>query len=82
MERDWESLYLTAVLETDWSKMEDHIQAVESAIRERLQEFSQDHGGTAEENQAILNALKRLNTLQSDVATWRVKQGDPSVKRL
>jgi hypothetical protein len=49
----------------------ERIHAAESAITERLREFSANHGGTAEENQAIVDALNRLNTLRSDMASWR-----------
>jgi hypothetical protein len=37
-EHKWERLYRTAVLETDWSKMDEHIHAVENGIKERLHE--------------------------------------------
>lgn len=67
----WQEFYEAAVLETDWSRMEDRIQAAESAIKGRLQEFSLDHGGTPEENQAIVDALTSLNSLRADVASWR-----------
>ena len=68
---DWQKLYRDAVLETDWSKIEEHIEAAESAIDQRLREFSLDHGGTPEENQAIEDALHGLNTLRKDVVAWR-----------
>ena len=67
----WHELYEAAVLETDWSKMEERIQAAESAIKDRLHEFSLNHGGTREENQAIVDTLNRLNVLRADVASWR-----------
>ena len=67
----WHAFYEAAVLETDWSRMEERIRAAESAIRERLQAFSLDHGGTPEENQAIVDTLNRLNALRADVASWR-----------
>jgi hypothetical protein len=67
----WHELYEAAVLETDWSKMEKRIQAAESAIKDRLHEFSLNHGGTREENQAIVDTLNRLNVLRADVASWR-----------
>jgi hypothetical protein len=70
-EQQWQELYRAAVLETNWSRMTERIHAAESAITERLREFSARHGGTAEENQAIVDALNRLNTLRSDLASWR-----------
>jgi hypothetical protein len=67
----WQELYKAAVLETTWSRLTERIHAAESAITERLREFSVRHGGMAEENQAIVDALNRLNTLRSDMASWR-----------
>jgi hypothetical protein len=67
----WQELYATALLETDWSKMEEKIQVTEKAIRVRLHEFSMNHGGTPEENQAIEDALSGLNVLRKDVAAWQ-----------
>jgi hypothetical protein len=69
----WEELYRAAVLETDWSKMEERINATEIAMRERLHEFSLNHGGTAEENRAILDAVNSLKVLRSDLAAWQDK---------
>jgi hypothetical protein len=67
----WQELYATALLETDSSKMEEKIQVAENAIRARLHEFSMNHGGTPEENQAIEDALGGLNVLRKDVAAWK-----------
>ena len=70
-EHEWERLYRIAVLETDWSKMEGHIRAADDAIKAKLYEFSLNHGGSPEENQAIVDAQKRLATLRSEVARWQ-----------
>jgi hypothetical protein len=70
---DWEKLYKEAILETDWSKMENSIQAAESAISARLHEFSLDHGGTPEENQRLRDALSGLSVLRREVAAWKSK---------
>ncbi len=67
----WQELYATALLETDWLKIEEKIQVAENGIRARLHEFSMNHGGTPEENQAIENALHGLDTLRNEVATWQ-----------
>ena len=67
----WQELYATALLETDWSKIEGKIQVAEKGIRVRLQEFSMNHGGTPEENQAIEDALNGLHSLQKDVSAWQ-----------
>ena len=67
----WQVLYATALLETDWSKIDAKIQAAENSISARLHEFSMNHGGTPEENQAIEDALNGLNGLRKDVAAWQ-----------
>jgi hypothetical protein len=67
----WQELYATALLETDWTKIERKIQAADNGIRARLHEFSMNHGGTTEENQAIEDALNGLNVLRKDVAAWQ-----------
>jgi hypothetical protein len=67
----WQELYATALLETDWWKIERKIQAAENEIRARLHEFSMNHGGTPEENQAIVDALHGLDILRKDVAAWQ-----------
>ena len=67
----WQALYATALLETDWSKIEGKIQVAENGIKARLHEFSMNHGGTPEENQAIEDALNGLNTLRKGVAAWQ-----------
>ena len=70
---DWVKLYQEAILETDWSKIEERIQAADLGISARLHEFSLNHGGTPEENQAIANAVNGLTTLRGEVAAWRAK---------
>ena len=57
LEYGWENLYQAAILETDWSRIEDHIQAADSAINHRLHEFALNHGGTPEENDQFIDAL-------------------------
>ena len=66
----WQELYATALLETEWLKIEEKIQVAEKGIRVRLHEFSMNHGGTPEENQAIEDALSGLNVLRKEVAAW------------
>ena len=67
----WQDLYEAAVLEPDWSKLNERIQTAESAIKKRLHELSLNHGGTPEERQAIVDTLNSLNVLRADVASWR-----------
>jgi hypothetical protein len=64
---DWEKLYKEAILETDWSKIEERIEAADSAISARLDEFSVNHGGTPQENQLIQDALNGLTVLRREV---------------
>ena len=72
---DWRTLYYLAVLETDWSKMEDHVRGIEAAITQRLAALSADRGGAVEEQlgeqAAIAETLQKLNLLRGDVARWR-----------
>lgn len=74
----WHEFYNAAVLETDWSQMAGRIQAAESAITGRLRELSLNHAGAPEENQAIVDALNRLNTLRAEVARWRESNTPPT----
>ena len=67
----WQELYATALLETDWSKIEEQIEVAENRIKARLHEFSMNHGGTPEENQAIADALHGLSVLRKEVAAWQ-----------
>jgi hypothetical protein len=69
----WEQLYNVAVLESDWTtaKIDERIEAAEAAIKGRLHEFSLNHGGTPEENQAIIDVANRLANLREEVKAWR-----------
>jgi len=71
IEPEWQKAYKTAILETDWGKIEERIEGAESAIKGRLYEFSQDHGGTPEENTRLMDALRKLAILRRDVANWQ-----------
>ncbi len=51
--------------------MPERIRAAESAITSRLKELSLDHGGTPEENEAIIDTLRRLNVLRQESIRWR-----------
>jgi hypothetical protein len=73
MTSEWEKLYQSAILESDWSKIEERIQVTDSAISARLQELSTSHGGTPEEKQRIEDALSGLRALRREVATWKSK---------
>ena len=56
---------------TDWSKIEERVQAAGAAISKRLHEFSVDHGGSPEENQRLKDALSGGSVLRREVADWR-----------
>jgi hypothetical protein len=66
----WYEVYKAAVLETDWTKIEECIQAAEAALHERKNEFDLNHGGTPEENRAMADALNGLNNLRKEVSSW------------
>jgi len=68
--QDWQSLYRVALLETDWTKMEERVRTAESAISQRKRQLSLDHGGSPEENQSIENALRGLEVLRKEALRW------------
>ena len=74
----WHEAYKAALLETDWSKMPERIQAAEAAVRQRKRELELDHGGTAEENQAIADAMRGLTVLRNDAVKWSENQSQKS----
>ena len=70
----WQESYHAALLETDWTKMVELVQKAESDIHKRRLELTQDHNGTQEECEAVVNALNGLRVLRMDAATWRDRQ--------
>jgi hypothetical protein len=75
----WHGAYKTAILETDCTKLQERLQSAESAIHERQHTLSMDHGGTAEERQAIADALNGMKVLRREAAEWknpRVSDGE------
>jgi hypothetical protein len=42
----WHDPYKAAMLETDWTQMQERLQAAESAIAKRQHVLSMDHGRT------------------------------------
>jgi hypothetical protein len=64
----WQASYQAAVLETDWTRMAELVQAAESEIHQRRLQLSKDHGGTDEERAALVNAMSGLRVLRNDVA--------------
>lgn len=70
----WYEAYETAVLETNWTKMQERLRSAESAIEERQRVLSMDHGGTPEERQAIADALNGMRSLHTEAADWKNQQ--------
>jgi|ERR1700732_1394853 hypothetical protein len=66
----WYDSYRAALLEADWTKMEERIQTAESEIHKRRLILSQDHRGTEEEREALVNAIQGLRILRIDAAMW------------
>jgi hypothetical protein len=73
----WQASYQAAVLETDWTKMQERLQQAESEIHNRRLALSQDHSGTTEEREALVDAMNGLQSLRKDVAVFlkRKKSG-------
>ena len=70
----WQESYQAALLETDWTKMQERVQTAESEIHQRRLVLSQDHGGTDEERAALVNAMSGLRVLRMNVASWLERQ--------
>ena len=71
---NWQDAYRAALLETDWTKMVELVQKSKSDIHKRRLELSQDHNGTQEEREAVVNALNGLRVLRMDAAAWRERR--------
>jgi hypothetical protein len=79
----WQESYQAALLETDWTKMQERVQTAESEIHHRRLVLSQDHGGTDEERAALVNAMSGLGVLRMNVASrleWQ-NLGGPLVRK-
>jgi hypothetical protein len=70
----WQNTYRAALLETDWTKMVELVQAAESEIHKRRLELSKDYSGTQQEREAVVNALNGLRILRMDAAAWQQRQ--------
>ena len=69
----WQASYQAALLESDWTKMQERVHKAESEIHKRRLELSKDHGGTDEERAALVNAMNGLKVLR-DVAVLSDRQ--------
>lgn len=63
----WRELYSTALVEADFTKLRERIDAAELAIQERVQELRED-GNAREERQALQDALAGLKILRRELA--------------
>jgi hypothetical protein len=72
---NWRDFYNAAVMESDWTKVEQRIQTAESEIRNRLALY-QSVEGTQEERDTLVDALNGLETLRANVASWLERQRD------
>ena len=70
----WQESYQAALLETDWTKMQDRVQTAESEIHKRRLVLSQDHSATPEEREALVNAMSGLRVLRMDATSWLERQ--------
>jgi hypothetical protein len=70
----WHDSYKAALLETNWTRMVEVVQAAESEIHKRRLELSKDHNGTQEEREAVVKALNGLRVLRMDASAWRERQ--------
>jgi hypothetical protein len=70
----WHEAYRAAILETDWTKMQERLQAAEREILERQRVLSLDHGGTPEERQAITGAMHGITHLKTEVSDWQKQE--------
>ncbi|HTT24915.1 MAG TPA: hypothetical protein VMG82_38730 [Candidatus Sulfotelmatobacter sp.] len=67
MPHDWQSFYKEAVLETDPTRLPLLIRAAHDSINARMEQLKQDHQASAEELQAIEDALAALRVLRREV---------------
>jgi hypothetical protein len=74
MTHAWYKAYQAAILETDWTKIQERLQAAEREIHDRQHVLSLDHGGTPEERQAIVDALHGITHLKTEASDWQKRQ--------
>lgn len=70
----WYKSYMAAVLETDWTKIHDRLQAAEAELFARQRLLSENSNGTEQEKQALAAAINGINVLRKDVAEWQKSQ--------
>ena len=65
----WQRFYENAVLETDRGRLPILIRAAQAAIQARMEQLKQDHKPSAEELQALEDALAGLRVLKREAET-------------
>jgi hypothetical protein len=70
----WQESYQAALVENDWTNVQERVQTAESEIHQRRLVLSQDHGGTDEERAALVNAMSGLRVLRMNIASWLERQ--------
>jgi hypothetical protein len=70
----WQDSYHAALLETDWTMMQERVQTAESEIHQRRLVLSQGHDGTDEERAALVNAMSGLRVLRMNVVSGLGRQ--------
>jgi hypothetical protein len=63
----WQRFYEAAILETNRSSLPRLIQTAQAAIDARIQQLQSDHQDSAEERQAIADALVGLGVLRKEM---------------
>jgi seryl-tRNA(Sec) selenium transferase len=66
----WQDSFHAALLEIDWTKMQARIRAAEAEIHNRRVVLSQDHNGTTEEREALVDAVNSLRVLRMETDAW------------
>jgi hypothetical protein len=60
---NWVELYRAALIETDRARLRDRIEAAQKVLRQRADHLTENGNGSAEERQAIDDALRALHSL-------------------
>lgn len=76
MPHPWYEAYKSAILETDWTRIEGRLRSAELEIQERQHVLSLDHGGTPEERHAIADALNGIRVLRTELAQRRSRPSE------
>jgi hypothetical protein len=65
---NWQQEYEAAILETDPQRRLPRVVAAQGAINARLRQLQSDSGGTPEERQSLIDAMRGLQILRQDLA--------------